>query len=274
MKKIETIGIIGGGQMAEALIKGFLEKNIFSPDNILVSEPVLERRQYLQEFYHVAVTENNKDVIKERKIILLAVKPQVMKNVLEEIKEFIEVEKHLILTIAAGLPLSFYEKILPLKTKIIRIMPNTCALVHKCISALCKGTFADEKDLEIAQNIFSAIGETVVVSETLMDAVTALSGSGPAYVAIFIEALIDAGVRIGLPRNIAEKLALQTILGTVELMIKTGKTPYEIKAMVSSPGGTTISALHEFYKKGFPGIVMSAVCKAYLRSKELSEILS
>lgn len=272
MGKIKEIGIIGGGQMAEALIKGFLEKEIFSPDKILVSEPIAERRKYLEEIYKVITTENNKKVVEERVLILLAVKPQVMKSVLEEIKNFINIDKHLFLTIAAGLPISFYENILPPKTRLVRIMPNTCALVHKSISALCKGSFATNKDLELAKEIFSAIGETVIVDESLMDAVTALSGSGPAYVALFIEALIDAGVRIGLPRNISEKLTLQTIIGTVELMTKYQKDPYEIKAMVSSPGGTTISALHEFYEKGFPGIVISAVYKAFLRSKELSQM--
>ncbi len=273
MKEIKEIGIIGGGQMAEALIKGFLEKKIFSSEKILVSEPLAERRKYLEKTYKVITTENNKKIVKERSLILLAVKPQVMKKVLEEIRDFIDIEKHLILTIAAGIPLAFYEKILREKTRIVRIMPNTCALVHKSISALCKGTFATDEDLEVSQQIFSAIGETVIVDESLMDAVTALSGSGPAYVALFIEALIDAGVRVGLPRNISEKLTLQTILGTIELMTKSQKNPYEIKAMVSSPGGTTISALHEFYEKGFQGIVISSVYRAYLRGKELSEIL-
>jgi pyrroline-5-carboxylate reductase len=273
MKDFKEIGIIGGGQMAEALIKGFLEKEIFSSDKILVSEPVAERREYLEKTYGVITTENNKRVLEKKELILLAVKPQVMKKVLEEIKDFVDIKRHLILTIAAGIPLAFYEKILPKKTRIIRIMPNTCALVHKSISALCKGSFATEEDLRISQHIFSAIGETVIVDESLMDAVTALSGSGPAYVALFIEALIDAGVRAGLPRNISEKLTLQTILGTVELMTKYQKNPYEVKAMVSSPGGTTISALHEFYEKGFSGIVISAVYKAYLRGKELSEVL-
>lgn len=274
MEKLREIGIIGGGQMAEALIKGFLEKNIFSPKEILVSEPLEERRKYLENSYKIFTTANNRDVIEEKSLILLAVKPQVMKKVLEEIKNFLEIKRHLILTIAAGLPISFYEKILPQKTRIIRIMPNTCALVHKSISALCKGSFATEEDLEVAQKIFSAIGETIVVEENLMDGVTALSGSGPAYVALFVEALIDAGVRVGLPRSISEKLTLQTIIGTIELMTKNKKNPYEIKAMVSSPGGTTISALHEFYEKGFPGTVISAVYKAFLRSKELSQFFS
>ncbi len=272
MQLLKGVGIIGGGQMAEAIIKGFLDKNIFDPEKILISEPLLERRQYLDDFYKIPLTDSNPEVVNNKNLIILAVKPQVMKEVLEEIKPFIT-ENHLILTIAAGLPISFYEKILPSKTRLIRIMPNSCALVHKSISAIAKGTFATDEDLKIAETLFSAIGETVIVDESLIDAVTALSGSGPAYVALFVEALIDAGVRTGLPRPLSEKLALQTIIGTIELMTKAKKDPYQLKSMVTSPGGTTISALHEFYEKGFSGIIISAVYKAYLRSKELSEFL-
>ena len=150
MSVVKEIGIIGGGQMAEALIKGFLAKNLFSPENILVSEPLLARRQYLADFYHVNLTDKNSEVIKSKNLILLAVKPQVMKKVLEEIKPFIKPERHLILTIAAGLPISFYENILPFKTRLVRIMPNTCALVHKSISAIAKGSHATEEDIKIA----------------------------------------------------------------------------------------------------------------------------
>jgi len=266
------IGVIGGGQMGEALIKGFLEKKIFSPENILVSEPISHRREYLEKTYRIKTTTSNTELIKEKSIILLAVKPQVMEDVLKEISKEIHKEVHLILTIAAGLPLSFYEKNLPEGTRIIRIMPNTCALVHESISAICKGKYAREEDIRLAEKIFSAIGEVVEVDEKLMDAVTALSGSGPAYVALFAEAMIDAGVRVGLPRNLAEKLVFQTILGTIHIFLKTGKNPYEVKSMVTSPGGTTISALEEFYKGGFSGIVISAILKAFERSKELSQL--
>ena len=269
---LNEIGIIGGGQMAEALIKGFLEKGLFFPKNILVSEPLKERRQYLEEFYNVQTTEDNKRVVKERELLLLAVKPQVMGRVLEEIKDLINPKKHLVLTIAAGLPLSFYEKRLPQKTKIVRIMPNTCALVHKSISAISKGPYVEDEELTLVEKIFSVVGEVVRVEEAYMDAVTALSGSGPAYVSLFLEALIDAGVRCGLPRNISEKLALATLEGTIELLKKTRKNPYEIKAMVTSPGGTTITALEELYKKGFQGIIIKAVRKAYERGKELSQL--
>lgn len=267
----ESIGIIGGGQMAEALIKGFLEKNIFTKKNILVSEPVKERREYLQNSYGVKVTNLNLEVVEKEKILLLAVKPQVMAQVLEEIKTKIQPESHLLITIAAGLPISFYEKRLPEKTRLVRVMPNTCALVHKSISAIAKGTFAKDEDVSLVEKIFLAIGEVIRVEESYMDGVTALSGSGPAYVALFVEALIDGGVRVGLPRDLAEKLALLTLEGTLYLMKNYKKNPYEIKSMVTSPGGTTISALETLYLHGFPGIIISAITKAFERSKTISQ---
>lgn len=267
----KKLGIIGGGMMAEALLKGFLEKDIFKRKDILVSEPIKERRQYLEEFYGILTTWDNCEVLEESVIILLAVKPQVMAEVLDEIKEKVDPKKHLIITIAAGLPLSFYEKKLPEETRLIRVMPNTCALVHESISAIAKGKKATSEDLKIAEEIFQAIGKVILVREEYMDAITALSGSGPAYVALFIEALIDGGVRCGLPRDIAEKLVLATLEGTVKMMEKTKRDPYQVKAMVTSPGGTTISALEVFYQKGFPGIVIEAVKEAWKKSQELNE---
>lgn len=269
---MKKLGIIGGGQMAEAIVKGLLDKNAFLPEHIIVSEPLLERRNYLVTTYKICVVKENPEVMKNSKVVILAVKPQVMKEVLEEIRPYVDIKEHLILTIAAGLSISFYQKLLPEGTRLIRIMPNTCALVQKSISALSKGDHATKEDMDLAKKIFSAIGEVIEVEEKLIDGVTALSGSGPAYVALFAEALTDAGVRVGLPRALAEKLALFTILGSVELMLKTQKNPYELKAMVTSPGGTTITALEYLYKKGFPGMIISAVYKAYLRSKELSEL--
>jgi len=274
MKKIEGLGLIGGGQMAEAIVKGLLDKGIFKPEEILVSEPLDKRREYLKSTYQVMVTDSNTLVLKEKSCVILAVKPQVMKLVLQEISKEIDTNKHLIITIAAGLPISFYEALLPEKTRLVRIMPNTCALVHHSISAIAKGSWATEEDLKLAETIFSAIGETVILPESLIDAVTALSGSGPAYVSLFIEALIDAGVRIGLPRDLAEKLALNTVAGTVKLMTQGKKDPYQLKAMVTSPGGTTISALEVFYRSGLPGIIIEGVIKAFERSKELSKLVS
>jgi len=274
MGEVESVGIIGGGQMAEALIKGFLDKKLFSPEEVLVSEPLLTRRQYLSDYYHIRVVEDNKEVIRQKKVVVLAVKPQVMKKVLSDIRDEVGCYKPLIITIAAGLPLAFYEKLLPEGTRLIRVMPNTCALVHEAISAIAKGTYASEDDIKIAETLFSAIGETLVLEENLIDGVTAVSGSGPAYVAAFFEALVDAGVKIGIPRYLAEKLALHTILGTAKLIKVTGKNPYELKAMVTSPGGTTIAALKELYQDGFYGTIIKAVEEAFKRSREISKAFS
>ncbi|MFN3504916.1 MAG: pyrroline-5-carboxylate reductase [Caldimicrobium sp.] len=268
------LGIIGGGMMAEALIKGFLEKEIFRAKDITVSEPVTERRQYLEEYYGISTTSKNIEVLSRNSTIILAVKPQVMSAVLNEIKAKIVPANHLLITIAAGLPISYYEKRLPEGSRVIRVMPNTCALVHESISAIAKGSWATEKDLNLATEIFQTIGEVLIVKEEYMDAVTALSGSGPAYVSLIVEALIDAGVSCGLPREIAEKLILHTIEGTIKMIRKTNKNPYQIKAMVTSPGGTTISALEVFYQRGFPGIIIEAVKRAWKRSQELSENLT
>ena len=269
MKKKE-LGIIGGGQMAEAIIKGILVKNFLKPSEIFVSEPVKERRTYLEKTYKIKTTANNLEVVKKKRIILIAVKPQVVKNVLEEVKDYVVETEHIFITIAAGLPLEYYEKYFPPKTKVIRVMPNICAMCLQSMSAICANKFVSEKELQIALDLFSCVGEVLLVKEELMDGITALSGSGPAYIALLIEAFIDAGVRIGISRDLAKKLILQTIIGTVSLF-KEGKNPYEIKAMVSSPGGTTISGLHFLYEKGVPGIIMSAIEKTFKRSKELKE---
>jgi pyrroline-5-carboxylate reductase len=266
--KRQGIGFIGGGMMAEALIRGFLNSKLFKPTEILVSEPNGERRQYLEEFYGVLTTSENPTVLQKKTTVILAVKPQVMEGVLAEIKHSVT-PNHLLITIAAGLPIKFYEKRLPEGTRLIRVMPNTCAIVGKAVSVISKGSFALEEDLEFAKRLFSTVGLALTSEERYMDAVTALSGSGPAYVALFIEALTDAGVLVGLPRDLAETLALETVRGTVELMSQNKKSPYEVKSMVSSPGGTTIAALEALYEKGFSGTIMSAIKKAYLRSLEL-----
>lgn len=265
----EVVGFIGGGQMAEAMIKGLLSRRMFSPNGIFLSEPVNERRQYLEEYYGISTFGNNREVLKHSNILILAVKPQVMDKVLFEIKDDVDVERHLVITIAAGLPIKFYESRLPRGSRLIRVMPNTNALIQSSISAISRGSSATDEDLEIVEKIFGAIGEVMMVEEHLMDAVTALSGSGPAYAALFIEALIDAGVKCGLPRPVAEKLTLATIEGTVKLAKATQRNPYEIKSMVTSPGGTTISALEVLYTKGFPGIVIEAVSEAWKRSIEI-----
>jgi len=266
---IETLGFIGGGQMAEALIKGILSKDLLNPDQIWASDPSGIRRNYLKETYNIETTAKNREVIQASEAIVLAVKPQVMAVVLEDIGPYIKEESHLVISIAAGITLGFLEAGLPEGTRIVRVMPNTPALVQAGAAALCGGENILKGDLDIVQQILEAVGKAVTVSEDLMDAVTGLSGSGPAYVFTFMEGLIDAGVREGLPRTIARELVYQTILGAALMCQNTGKQPAELTSMVTSPGGTTIAGLYALERGAFRGVLMDAVRAATERSREL-----
>lgn len=271
MKFKSKIGFIGGGKMAEALIKGIIQSQFADSDQITTVEPVMERRQFLSELYKINVAADAQAVA-DCGIVILAVKPQVMDSVLSGLKSILN-ETHLIVSIAAGIPLSFIEDRLNKKCRVIRVMPNTPALVLEGASALSGGTAATSEDIEICRNIFSAVGKCVIVDEKYLDAVTGLSGSGPAYVFSFLEALIDGGVKVGLAREDAELLAMQTVLGSVRLAMETGDHPAVLRAMVTSPGGTTIAGLHTLEKEGFRAAVMSCVEEATRRSKELGDLL-
>lgn len=267
----KSIGFVGGGQMAEALIKGLIQSGTINRNLIGVIEPIEQRRAYIASTYSVKSYGELKDLVVKSDVIILAVKPQVMARVLTDLKDLLE--NQLLITIAAGLPLSFYaDKLQSADIPIIRIMPNTPALILEGASSLCCNSRASDSDLEFANTLFSAIGTTVVIEEKLMDAVTGVSGSGPAYVFSFIEALIDGGIKVGLSRDIATKLAIQTVVGAARLVKETGTHPAELRGQVTSPGGTTISALHVLESSGFNGIVMEAVEAACARSAELGNI--
>ncbi len=265
---ISPLCFIGGGQMAEALIKGILRKGILTESDIFCSEPLSERRQYLEKQYSIKTFSNNCKAIKDAKGVLLAVKPQVIDLVLKELSSTIT-EEHLIISIAAGVSIKKIEGHLGKKARIIRVMPNTPALVLEGAAAISKGTFSSEEDVKAVLELFSWVGTAVEVPESLMDAVTGLSGSGPAYCFLFIEALIQAGIREGLPRPTAALLAIQTVLGSAKMCIETKRHPAELISMVTSPGGTTIQGLYELERNGLSGIVMDAVRSATERSKEL-----
>jgi pyrroline-5-carboxylate reductase len=271
-KMKQQIGFIGGGQMAEALIRGIIASGMYNKGNILVSEPNDFRREHLEETYMVKTFQNNHAIFEKSKVIILAVKPQTMKAVLENCRECVE-PHHILITIAAGLPISFYIKTIGKKeTKIIRVMPNTPALVLEGASALSKNENVSDKELRVAEEIFLAVGEVVILDEVHLDAVTGLSGSGPAYVFSFVEALVDAGVKSGLTRVISEKLALQTVAGSIKLLRESGEHPAALRGKVTSPGGTAITALHVLEKVGFHGIIMDIVEAAVNRSKELGKL--
>ena len=262
------IGFLGGGQMAEAIIKGLLSKNFLPKNSVMASDPSKVRRDYLENIYGVRVADSNKDVVDASDVLVLAVKPQVVLSVLDDVREHIT-DGHLMISIAAGIPLATLEMGLPPASRVVRVMPNTPALVGQGAAAICSGGFVLDGDISLAREILGAVGTTVVLHESLMDAVTGLSGSGPAYVFTFIEGLIEAGVREGLARPIAAELVLQTVLGSVIMCKETGKSPPELTSMVTSPGGTTIEGLHVLEKGAFRGVLMDAVRAAAARSREL-----
>ncbi len=261
------IGIIGGGNMGEALAKGLLKNE----KKIIICEISKERREYLKKEFDVEITGNLHELLKKSEIIIFAVKPQVIDKVLEDVKNSkIEITDKLFISIAAGVKIEKFEKYLGKDKKIIRVMPNTCAFVLESMSALSPNKNVKKEELEKALNIFNSIGETVVVEENYLDAITGLSGSGPGFIALIFEAFSDAGVNVGLPRDIVNKLILQTFYGTIKLIKETGKSFIDIKNMVTSPGGTTIAGIHELEKGGLKGIIMNCIKRATDRSKELS----
>jgi pyrroline-5-carboxylate reductase len=265
------IGFIGGGQMGEALIIGIIQSGLYKAENILVAEPDSARRAHLQKTYQVKPFDSGTPIWNSCATVILAVKPQVMSALLTASQGLITSE-HLIISIAAGLPISFYENQLPdRQCKIIRVMPNTPALILESASALSGNKNITPKDMELAKSLFDAVGVAVVLEEHYLDAVTGLSGSGPAYVFTFIEGMIDAGIKTGLTRSVAETLVIQTVLGSAKLMRESGKHPAVLRAMVTSPGGTTIAAQHVMEKAGFKGIIMDAIEAATNRSAELGK---
>ena len=261
------IGFIGGGNMAEALIRGLLAGEIPAAD-ISVSEPVAERRSYLAARYGVSVTGDNRSVAAASDPIILSIKPQTAAAVLAEISTVLTTD-NLLISIMAGIRTGAIEAASPPGTRTIRVMPNTPALVLEAASAIAPGGCATGNDTLLACRIFELVGKAWVVEEKLMDAVTGLSGSGPAYVLTFIEALADAGVKNGLPRSVASGLAVQTVLGTARLLLETGEHPAVLREKVTSPGGTTIAGMHTLEKEGFRGAIIDAVDTATARSRQL-----
>jgi pyrroline-5-carboxylate reductase len=262
-------GMIGGGMMGEALISRLVVQGVYAAQDVLVSEPAVERREFLASQYGVRVTGDNREVA-IADVVLLAIKPQVFGTVAAEVAPVID-QSHpsaLLLSILAGTTLAALEGAFPGKA-VVRAMPNTPATVGAGITAIASGHHAQPHHLEQAQRIFAAVGEVVQVPESMMDAVTGLSGSGPGYLSLVIEALTDGGVAVGLPRAIATKLALQTVKGTAQLLQEQGLHPGELKDRVTSPGGTTIAGIAHLERSGLRSALIEAVRAAYLRSQEL-----
>ena len=268
MLKGKKLAVIGGGKMGEVIISGIISQKLLPGRDITVTDKIKKRLQELKESYGVSITDKNSRAVKSADVIILAIKPQDMEGVLHELRPATDNSK-LVVSIAAGIPTEFMEGCLPEGTRVIRVMPNTPAMIGEGATALTGGRNASEKDLDLACFIFGILGITVVVKEELMDAVTGLSGSGPAYGFVIIEALADAGVRMGLNRDIALKLAAQTMLGAAKLCLQGDKHPAQLKDMVTSPGGTTIAGLKALEDGKIRADLMAAVEAATLRSREL-----
>jgi pyrroline-5-carboxylate reductase len=256
-------GFIGGGNMAEAIIKGITSRGM---KDILVSEPGEERREYLSRNYDVETTGSNRELATACDIIILAVKPQVMDPVVQEIRESVTDEKTVV-SIAAGITLDYLSSNFKTK-KLVRVMPNTPSLVQKGMSVLSLCECFSEKDISVVREIFMSIGEVITLPEKYMNAVTAVSGSGPAFIALFIESMIEGGIKAGLKPEDARSLAVQTAVGTAKLLA-TGIDPEKLREMVTSPGGTTAAGLATFNEKGLQDTVSSAIESARNRAEEL-----
>ena len=259
------IGFIGGGNMAEALIKGMTAQGM---KDIIVSEPNHDRRRFLHDTYGTDTTGINRDVVNTAEIIILAVKPQNMDDVVADISPAVTDEKTIV-SIAAGIKLDYLSSKLSTK-KIIRVMPNTPALVQEGMSVMALCECFSDSSISVVREILMSIGKVITLPEKYMDAVTAVSGSGPAFFAVFVEAMIDSAVKLGLNEDDARTLAVQTAIGTAKLL-DTGMSPAKLREMVTSPGGTTAAGLEAFHEKGLFDTVMAAITAARDRSDELGQ---
>ncbi len=262
------VGFIGCGRMATAIAQGLIHAGFVSHSQIVGSDPSSSMREAFTNATGAPVVEENLTVLKGSEIVVLAVKPQQMPAVLKDIATGVEA-RHLIVSVAAGVPLATMAAALGARTRIVRVMPNTPCLVAAGATAFARGPNATAEDAALVAQLFSTIGIAQEVAEPLLDAVTGLSGSGPAYVFQVIEALSDGGVRCGLPRTVAMQLAAQTVLGAAKMVLETGEHPGALKDGVASPGGTTIAGLHELERGALRGTLMNAVEAATRRSQEL-----
>lgn len=265
-----TIAFLGTGNMAEALIRGLIRAKTAAPGDLIATTRRKVRADQLAQEYGIRTTQDNVAAARAADVVMLCVKPQALNKLLVEIAPAIDSGK-LVISVAAGVPVQALERKLGAGARIVRAMPNTPALVGKGACAVAPGEHATADDLSQACAIFDAVGMSTVVEESLLDAVTGLSGSGPAYIFLMIEALSDAGVKVGLPRTTALKLAAQTVLGSAQLLLETGTHPGELKDQVTSPGGTAIAGLHTLEAGGLRTTLINAVEAATRRAKELGE---
>jgi len=263
-----TIGFVGAGNMAEAMIRGLVRGGHVAADRIVASGPRRERLDQLAAAYGVDVTTSNAEAARKSGVVVLSVKPQILDKVLREIGDQLQ-PGVLVVSIAAGVDTAAIEDAIAPGVRVVRAMPNTPALVGAGATAIAAGRHASDADLATARALFEAVGIAVVLDESHLDAVTGLSGSGPAYIFLILEALADAGVKVGLSRRDAQRLAAQTVMGSAKLLLETDEHPGKLKDMVTSPGGTAIAGLHTLEQGGLRTTLINAVETATKRAREL-----
>ncbi len=273
MLRDKHIGFIGTGNMGEALIKGLLQSGLSDSEQLCCSDARSERLAELQKRYGIQTIGDNSELAGKCDVVVYAVKPQVLGSVIKETAGALDDTK-VVISIAAGVPLSAIATVAGKPLRLVRAMPNVCVSVEAGATAVAPGEHAKAGDLELAQAIFNSVGRCVIVqSEALLDGVTGLSGSGPAYIFVILDAMADAGVKVGLARNEALLLAAQTLMGAAKMHLETEMHPGQLRDMVTSPGGTTIAGLHALEREGIRNAMMNAVEAATMRAKELGELV-
>ncbi|MDP8922498.1 MAG: pyrroline-5-carboxylate reductase [Chloroflexota bacterium] len=267
MSELRGLVFIGAGQMAEAIVRGVLDAGLVTPDRVTMTDVRPQRLEQLRALGVRGETEN-RAALGQGDVVVLAVKPQDVTTVLADIGPHVTTDQ-LVVSIAAGVPIATLESGLERAVPVVRVMPNTPCLVRAGMAAVARGTHASPEHEATVLRIFNATGKAVALPEKQLDAVTALSGSGPGFIAVLIEALIDGGVRVGLARDVATTLAVQTTLGTAQLIAETGEHPARVKDMVTSPGGTTIAGIHALERAGVRAALIDAIVEATERSREL-----
>jgi pyrroline-5-carboxylate reductase len=266
--KDKAVGFLGAGNMGEAIIKGLLQTGLVPPSSIAATDARADRLQQMASQYGIRGLASNRELVAGSDVVILAVKPQIMGAVLREVAPAVD-RGRLLISVAAGVPVAALREALGKPARLIRVMPNTPALVLEGVTAIARADGLEAGDLELAQELFGAVGRAVVLDEDALDAVTGLSGSGPAYIFLILEALADAGVKVGLSRRTAQLLAAQTVLGSAKLLLETNEHPGKLKDMVTSPGGTAITGLHTLEHGGVRTTLIDAVEAATRRSHEL-----